>query len=182
MCIIFDDLIWLGSCAFIKLIKWVPSSVKSPATPMFVQPFVYAYIRKASKLGVNSHCEGNPPVTGVLPSQRASNAENIPVLWRNDLGSRTYLYREPFGYIVKNSCPWVLCHWYSGGQLTHRQPRGCWGCRFYIQLTDWISVSNIPLKMGLDFVPHSISREVTLYTCMKARVSNGFPTWVNVIW
>ena len=34
--------------------------------------------KKTSKLRVTGHHEGNPPVTGGFPSQRASNAENVP--------------------------------------------------------------------------------------------------------
>ena len=34
--------------------------------------------KKTSKLGVTDLCEGNPPVTGGFPSQRASNVENVP--------------------------------------------------------------------------------------------------------
>ena len=39
--------------------------------------------KKASKLLVTGLCEGNPPVTGGSPSQRASNAENISIWWHN---------------------------------------------------------------------------------------------------
>ena len=39
--------------------------------------------KKASKLCVTGLCEGNPPVTGGFPSQRASNAENVSVWWRH---------------------------------------------------------------------------------------------------
>ena len=38
---------------------------------------------KISKLRVTGLCEGNTPVTGELPAQRASNAENIPIWWRH---------------------------------------------------------------------------------------------------
>ena len=38
---------------------------------------------KTSKLCVTGLCEGNPPVTGGFPSQRASNAENVSIWWRH---------------------------------------------------------------------------------------------------
>ena len=38
---------------------------------------------KTSKLWFTGLCEENSPVTGEIPSQRASNAENDPVLWRH---------------------------------------------------------------------------------------------------
>ena len=47
-------------------------------------------IKKASKLRVTGLSAGNSPVTGELPSQRASNAENVPfddVSW----GTQEYL-------------------------------------------------------------------------------------------
>ena len=39
--------------------------------------------RKTSKLRITGLCEGNPPVTGIFPSQRARNAENISIWWRH---------------------------------------------------------------------------------------------------
>ena len=37
---------------------------------------------KTSKPRVNGLCEGNSPVTGEFPSQKASNAENVSIWWR----------------------------------------------------------------------------------------------------
>ena len=34
-------------------------------------------------LSVTSLCEGNSPVTGEFPAQRASNAENVSIWWRH---------------------------------------------------------------------------------------------------
>ena len=39
--------------------------------------------RKHQKLRVTGLCEGNSLVTGEFPAQRASNAENISIWWRN---------------------------------------------------------------------------------------------------
>ena len=39
--------------------------------------------KKTSKLHVTGLCEGNPPVTGEFPAQRASNAENVSIWWRH---------------------------------------------------------------------------------------------------
>ena len=49
---------------------------------------------KTSKLRVSGFCEGNPPVSGGLPSQRARNAEDISIWWRrheNDLSWNTHM-------------------------------------------------------------------------------------------
>ena len=39
--------------------------------------------KKTSKLCVTGLCEGNSPVTGEFPTQRASNAENVSIWWRH---------------------------------------------------------------------------------------------------
>ena len=41
--------------------------------------------KKTSKLGVTELCEGNSPVTGEFPSQRASNTENVSSWWRHHI-------------------------------------------------------------------------------------------------
>ena len=45
-------------------------------------PFIHRS-KKTSKLRVTGLCEGNSPVTGEFPAQRASNAENISIWWRH---------------------------------------------------------------------------------------------------
>ena len=39
--------------------------------------------KKTSKLRVTGLCEGNSPVTGEFPAQRASNAGNVSIWWRH---------------------------------------------------------------------------------------------------
>ena len=39
--------------------------------------------KKTSKLRVTGLCVGNSPGTGEFPAQRASNAENVSILWRH---------------------------------------------------------------------------------------------------
>ena len=39
--------------------------------------------KKASTLCVTGLCEGNSPVTGEFPAQRASDAENVSIWWRH---------------------------------------------------------------------------------------------------
>ena len=39
--------------------------------------------KKTSKLRVTGLCEGNSPVTGEFPTQRASNAVNVSIWWRH---------------------------------------------------------------------------------------------------
>ena len=46
--------------------------------------------KKSSKLSVADLYEGNSPVTGESPSQRASNAENISIWWRHHVYNTTH--------------------------------------------------------------------------------------------
>ena len=48
--------------------------------------------RKHQKLRITGLCEGNSPVTGEFPTQRASDAENISIWWRHH-GSNPF-YRQ----------------------------------------------------------------------------------------
>ena len=48
--------------------------------------------RKHQSSALLALCEGNPPVTGGFPTQRASNAENVSIWWRHhELGFIFYL-------------------------------------------------------------------------------------------
>ena len=40
--------------------------------------------KKISKVLVTGLCEGNSPVTGEFPAQKASNAENVSTSWRHN--------------------------------------------------------------------------------------------------
>ena len=42
---------------------------------------MWAHIKETSKSALLTLCEGNSPVTGEFPSQRASNAENVSIWW-----------------------------------------------------------------------------------------------------
>ena len=46
--------------------------------------------RKTSKLRTTGPCEGNSPVTGELPAQKANNAENVFIWWRHPVYFRGY--------------------------------------------------------------------------------------------
>ena len=75
--------------------------------------------KKTLKLRVTGLCEGNPPVTGGFPSQRASDAENVSIWWRHHAEDMTV--HSLLGVMSKNcnrfatklcKCmrhPFVLC-------------------------------------------------------------------------
>ena len=46
--------------------------------------------KKTSKVRVTGLCEGNSPVTGEFPPQRASNAENVSIWWRHHASPRDH--------------------------------------------------------------------------------------------
>ena len=52
--------------------------------------------KKTSKLCVTGLCEGNSPVTGEFPAQRASNAENVSIWWRH----HEYIVRKTDGHQI----------------------------------------------------------------------------------
>ena len=48
-----------------------------------LSPLFRRISKKTPKLSVTGLCEGNPPVIGVFPSQRANNAENVSIWWHH---------------------------------------------------------------------------------------------------
>ena len=51
--------------------------------------------KKTSKLRFTGLCEGNSPVTGEFPTQRASNAENASIWWRHHAGANSLRFLHP---------------------------------------------------------------------------------------
>ena len=96
--------------------------------------------RKISKLRVTGFCDGNPPVIGGFPKQRASNAENDFIWWRHHdvpflASNRTtalnhVAHKVDLSYIWENSffifnvffysmCFWSMgwyVYWYTRGE------------------------------------------------------------------
>ena len=54
-------------------------------SPTIVYSNVYSRRRsnKTSMLRVSGLCDGNSPITGEFPAQRASNEENVFIWWRH---------------------------------------------------------------------------------------------------
>ena len=62
--------------------------MSASASPITSLTIVYSTVyslrsKKTSNLRVTGLCEGDSPVTGELPAQRASNAENVSIWWRH---------------------------------------------------------------------------------------------------
>ena len=75
--------------------------------------------RKISKLCVTGLCAGNSPVTGEIPAQMASNAENVSIWWRHHVlklkdtpltGTDVWTYHMITTMPVKQSWEIRCCH------------------------------------------------------------------------
>ena len=65
-------------------ITWASRRLKSPVTWLLAQDHVQANTKATPKPRITSpFCEGNPPLTGLFPSQRVNNAENVSMSWRH---------------------------------------------------------------------------------------------------
>ena len=56
---------------------------KSPASPLFTQPFIQVQIKENIKGLRHWPLCGNSPVTGEFPAQKASSAEHVSIWWRH---------------------------------------------------------------------------------------------------
>ena len=66
---------------------------------------------KRSKLRVTGRCEGNSPVTGEFPSQKASDTENISIWWRHNDNYQFYSW-------LSGPLHW---HWHDQRQGYHHR-------------------------------------------------------------
>ena len=67
--------------------------------------------KKTSKLCVTGLCEGNSPVTGEFPAQRASNTENVSIWWRHH-DSSTFILPLPSGSALLRWRSSYICWWW----------------------------------------------------------------------
>ena len=95
--------------------------------------------KKTSKLRVTGLCEGNSPVTGEFPTQRASNAGNVSIWWRHHVmrdGERSIehwhsrrpnsqpLPYEPLTFWRLNRGVWTMCYITAGGLKLYNIVKG----------------------------------------------------------
>ena len=112
--------------------------------------------KKTSKLRVTSLCEGNSPVTGEFPAQRASYAENVSIWWRHhdmiDLFIATQTLGTPIDYkstsMLRNQkllVPRWHC-WFISIIDFSRKPL------FLYFVSNWYScINSILLELGFQF-------------------------------
>ena len=74
---------------------------------------------KTSKFRVTGLCEGNSPVTGEFPTQRASNAKNVSIWWRHQASSgpcnKSAMGKDDRE--ISNICYWRKTVWNDGVEL-----------------------------------------------------------------
>ena len=78
--------------------------------------------KKPSKLYVTGLCVGNSPVTGEFPAQKASNAENVSIWWRDHA---TLLDSHMCHFCWRQSNTWwraVLHHHITSATISHIIP------------------------------------------------------------
>ena len=63
--------------------QWARLRLKSPASPLFTQPFIRAQIKENIKAPRHWPLCGEFTGTGEFPAQMASNAENVSIWWRH---------------------------------------------------------------------------------------------------
>ena len=66
--------------------------------------------KKKSKLRVTGLCEGNSPMTGQFPTQRASDAENVSIWWR---------HHSIAAFALFSSCPSKTCKGTSSDKMPY---------------------------------------------------------------
>ena len=64
--------------------------------------------KKTLKLRVTGLCEGNSPVIGEFPAQRASNAQNVSIWWRHHDITRTNCDQELWPHSVRDDYQTVV--------------------------------------------------------------------------
>ena len=96
------------------------------ASPITSFTIVYLIVhsgrpKKTPKFRITGLCEGNSPVTGEFPAQKASNAENVSIWWRHHESVNWFLFISGHGYkllyvhklehlyYVHNIPLWAIC-------------------------------------------------------------------------
>ena len=81
-----NAIVWIAGLAHKNTItlqwQWARWRLKSPASRI-IGSTVLEQIKENIKTPCHWPLWGNPPLTGGIPSQRASNAENVPIWWRH---------------------------------------------------------------------------------------------------
>ena len=92
--------------------EWPRWRLKSPASRLFTQSFIQAYIKENIKAPRHWPLCGEFTGTGEFPAQRVSNAENVSIWWRHHANSQ---WRRKCFNLMTSPCTHVtycqLYHW-----------------------------------------------------------------------
>ena len=98
--------LWCQIFFHITVTSWWRWRFKSPVIRLFLKRLFRRRTKKTSKLRVTGLCEGNPPVNGGFPSQRANNVGNVSIWW---LHHEFHLLRCD----LSQSFEWFKMYWYT---------------------------------------------------------------------
>ena len=97
---------YLVFCIITVTPKWPRWRLKSPASLLLTQPFMYAQIKE--NINALRHWPWWREFTGEFPAQRASNAENVSIWWRHHVKALYQVYAADtcvIGYYILKS--WI---------------------------------------------------------------------------
>ena len=125
--------------------------------------------KKTSELRVTCLCEGNSPVTGEFPAQRASNAENISVWWRHQ-GTSCY-----------------FAYWISILPLLPRTIIPKSEIRMALSLvTVWCKAGTLWSNMGMSSIPsyyvRHVERTAYQFLCPRGMIDRDFSDILHYTW
>ena len=132
--------------------------------------------KKTSKLRVPCLCEGNLPVTGEFPTQRASNAENISIDCHEFATTRTwYRLKNTIISLIIAKRPRYRMH--NGIRYGVQCLKGCFSQIaiqhvLYIKQYKTISFSPTPCLFFTETVRDTISSEYTALTNIGKRIKS----------
>ena len=111
--------------------------------------------KKTSKFRVTGLCEGNSPMTGEFPAQRASNAENVSIWWRRHV-HKIYFSQQQNIKLHRSLCPMLLFFDFAAKKLSKFHIINHWRC-----YSDVLTVIKLPRFDTLLF--HLWNRKPAVY-------------------
>ena len=146
--------------------------------------------KKTSKLRVTDLCEGNSPVTGESPAQKARNAENVSIWWRHHFND--FIHYPSVSSIQYSRIPWasptwvraMWVVWYSG-PYNFKSPLFIWGASGFdckikrlldcLKLRMYVFISNVPS-------PENDRTNMVWFPCWYVKYDAFKAWWDHVPW
>ena len=138
----------------ITMTPWWPwRCLKSPASRLFTQPFIQAQIKETIKASRHWSLWGEVIGDRWIPAQRASNAENISILWRHHGLWMTLLLQftasfasgDMWGLTAPSHCPhqcWLAINMISRNTLQwivpHTDHKICLKILMFETMVNWV--------------------------------------------